>query len=533
MKAVNLVNIILASVIIGGCDPVEINNQDPGENPGAGPDPIEEEFPLVPGGETVLSIEAVNCTRVARVVGKSMESIPSPNDTPKRFNMASTDFGNMWDTGNGSVFSIFGDNFNSYGGDWLSNAIAVSTDRDMSDGLYYDSMLWDDARKKRKEIIHHEDYEVTCIPTGGVSVLVNGKPRQYVNYMSIKQWALGGDNDSWSTNHSELVYSDDMGETWVKSGVKWGGNSSFAQIAYVVRDDLVYMWGTPSGRHGNVFVSKVPSASVLDKNAYEYWDGASWVRDEAAAVAVANGEVSEMTVRYNTYYKRYIMMYLDVKERKLVYRDAERPEGEWSAEKMVMSGTYGPSIHPWFCDGRDLWFVSSTVTSDPKVNYDTWHIFLYHAKLRADEEGFNMVYEGGFEYDKDNGISYRTLWDAPNAITSHDAHSGTTSCKVVNNSSGEWKDACVQKVFVHKHTDYVITGYAKAGVAGSRDAYLGVRLPSGEIHDHNPALSPDEWTLIRKEFNSGDNTALDVFFGTWGEQGQYAIIDDIKLEPKK
>lgn len=493
----------------------------------------EEEFPLIPGGETVLSIEAVKCERVARVIGKSAEDVPNPNDTPSRFRMASTDFGNMWDNGKDAVFCIFGDNFNSYGGDWLSNAIAVSTDKDLSDGLYYDSMLWDDAKNKRKEIIHREDYEITCIPTGGFSVIHDGKPRQYVNYMSIKEWKVGGDNDSWYTNFSELVYSDDMGENWVKSGVKWDGGSNFAQIAYVVRDDVVYMWGTPSGRHGNVYVSKVKANSVLDKAAYEYWNGESWVKDESAAAAVANGSVSEMTVRYNSYYKRYIMMYLSVNQRKLVYRDAASPEGEWSAEKIILTGTYGPSIHPWFCDGRDLWFVSSSVTSDPKVTYDTWHIFLYHAKLQEDAEGFNMVWEGGFEYDKDKSISFQTLWDAPNAITSHDAHSGTISCKVVNKTPDTWKDACVQKVIVRKNTDYVLTGYAKACVENSKTAYLGVRLPSGEIYDDNPPLNLSEWTLIKKEFNSGNNTSVDVFFGTWGATDQYALVDDIKLEPKR
>ena len=221
------------------------------DTPGTDNEQPDNEFIEIPGGEQVFSIEAVNCRRVARVIGKSAEDLPNPNDTPKRFGMASTDFGNMWDTGENSVFCIFGDNFNSYGGDWLSNAIAVSTDRNMEDGLYYDSMLWDDSLKKRKEIIHrNEGEEVTCIPTAGFGLPVEGGHRQYVNYMSIRQWALGGDNDSWAVNYSEIVYSDDMGNTWTKSGVKWDSDSKFAQVAYVVQEDTVYMWGTPSGRHG-------------------------------------------------------------------------------------------------------------------------------------------------------------------------------------------------------------------------------------------------------------------------------------------
>lgn len=501
----------------------------PGTDTGQQPD---NEFIEIPGGEQVFSIEAVNCRRVARVIGKSAEDLPNPNDTPKRFGMASTDFGNMWDTGENSVFCIFGDNFNSYGGDWLSNAIAVSTDRNMEDGLYYDSMLWDDSLKKRKEIIHrNEGEEVTCIPTAGFSLPVEGGHRQYVNYMSIRQWALGGDNDSWAVNYSEIVYSDDMGNTWTKSGVKWDSDSKFAQVAYVVQEDTVYMWGTPSGRHGNVYLSKVSSEKVLDKSAYKYWNGGQWVGDELEAKPVANGEVSEMTVRYNTYYKRYIMMYFSAHQRKLVYRDSKRPEGEWSCEKIILDGTYGPSIHPWFCDGRDLWFVSSTVTSNPGKSYDTWHIFLFNAKLRADSAGFNMVWEGGFENDVDKSINYQTLWNAANASTSHDSHSGLVSCKLVNKTPDTWKDACVQSVVVHKNTDYILTGYAKSSLEGSRNAYLGVRLKDGRIIDDNPALSNQEWRPISIEFNSGDNTELDVFFGAWGEEDLYVLVDDIQMTP--
>ena len=95
--------------------------------PPGGNDTVEDEFALVEGGETVLSIEAVNVRKVARVVGMTPqgEDIPNPNNTLKRFGMSSTDFGNMWDAGDGTVWAVFGDNFNNRGGDWLSNAVAV------------------------------------------------------------------------------------------------------------------------------------------------------------------------------------------------------------------------------------------------------------------------------------------------------------------------------------------------------------------------------------------------------------------------
>jgi hypothetical protein len=524
-KVINILAVAALGLLLQGCNPTA-NKPDE--------DKPEDPFALVPGGENVKQIEVVGCDKVARVIGVTPagETLPNPNSSFKRFGVASTDFGNMWDAGNGSVFCIFGDNFNDRGGDWLSNAIAVTTDKQLEDGLFYDSMLWDPNTNRRKLIIPREGYEITCIPTGGFSVNTVVGTRQYVNYMAIKQWAVNGDNDSWSVYHSELVYSDDFGRTWIRSGVKWDGDSKFAQIAYVVNDGFVYMWGTPSGRHGNVSVARVKPDDVLLKGKYEYWDGSDWVKNESMAAPVASGHVSEMTVRYNSYYKRYIMMYLDAQNRKMVFRDSASPQGEWSGGQAVHEGTYGPSIHPWFCDGRDLWFVSSSVTN--KNGLDTWHIFLYHSKLRADENGFNMVWEGGFENDPDQSLKYHTSWSCPEgAYSSHDAHSGTTACKLNNGERNVWKDACKQTVALHKNTNYKVSGWAKCNIQDYNGAYLGVRLPDGSIFDFNPKLSTSEWTLIEKQFNSGNNTIAEVFCGTWGDTGLSVIFDDISLVREK
>lgn len=495
-----------------------------------------------------VSLVASKATRVARVIGAtpSGETCPNPNNSMKRFGIGSTDFGNMWDAGNGTLWCIFGDNFNDRGGSWRSNAVALSTDRDLSDGLYYDDVLRNPdgtlmepivSRAKTGQYSDGSQYEVTCIPTGGVAIPYNGGHRQIINYMSVHQWATGG-NDRWSVNYSELVYSDDYGKSFVRSGVKWDAESHFAQVAYVLQEDTLYMWGTASGRYDNVYLAKVEASSVLDKSAYSYWDGESWTADEAEAAPVASGTVSEMTVRYNSRFKCYLMMYLAVGQRKLVYRDAVCPWGEWSAEKPLQDsndvniGGYGPSIHPWFCDGDDLWFVLSSVTSNSAVDYDTWHIHLWKAELQAEAEPMNMLWEGGFEYDPGESISYRTRWTAPNANSTRDCHSGKIACKLVNGTAGEWKDACVQTVVVHKNTDYVLRGWAKSSLDAHTGAYLGARLPSGAILDTNPALSSGEWTEITKEFNSGDNTSIDIFFGTWGAEGLSVIVDDIVLTPK-
>ena len=106
---------------------------------------------------------------MARVTGRSEsgETIPNPNRTDARFNIGRTDYNNMWDAGNGTVMCAFGDNFDYGGGNWKSNAIALSSDRDLTDGLYYSGMLMDGnavkeivvSRAKTGQYLDGSEYE--------------------------------------------------------------------------------------------------------------------------------------------------------------------------------------------------------------------------------------------------------------------------------------------------------------------------------------------------------------------------------------
>lgn len=492
--------------------------------------------PIVPGVTDTGSLLPENITLVARVTGRTQsgENIPNPNNTDARFGIGRTDYGNMWDAGNGKVMCVFGDNFSHSGGNWKSNAIAITTDRDLSDGLYYDDMLKDGSgvkeiivsRAKTGQNADGSEYEVTCIPTAGIAV----GNRQYLNYMSIHDWKPTGDNDQWSVNYSEIVYSDDYGSTWKRSGVKWGADSKFAQIAYLKEKGSVYVYGTQAGRYGSVYLARVDENKMLEKSAYEYWTGGAWSRDEAAAVPVAKGTASEMTVAYNSRYDRYMMMYLSVNQRAIVYRDAPSPTGEWSGEKIIMyedgNALYAPYIHPWFNDKEELWFVLSHAVP-------TWNVFLMRADLKWDAAGVNLVAEGGFEEYPNQALGYKTMWNVnADALTSRQAHTGKVACRFSNTVSGQWQDVCTQSVAVKHSTDYTIECWVKSDEQLPEGAYVGVRLPDGTICDATGTADAGEWTRLSCDFNSGAASDVEVFFGVWGGPAMTLTVDDICLKPK-
>jgi hypothetical protein len=290
----------------------------------------------------------------------------------------------------------------------------------------------------------------------------------------------------------------------------------------------------PAGRKGmQLCLARVTENSVLSKSDYEYWNGSTWVKgQENSAAPITNGEVSEMTVMYNRYYERYIMMYLSVKSRAVVMRDAASPEGEWSAEKIVVfndkDNAYAPVLHPWFDSDKDLYFLESHPSP-------VWNIFLSHARLKEDVDGFNIVSEGGFEEYPANPIGYRTHWDTGNSVASSDAHIGSVACRLdVETTQRVWNDVCTQIVAVKPNTDYTLTAYAKSsGVLAEGDAYLGIRNTDNTVVSDKSFPVSAEWTQMSVTFNSRDNTKVKVFFGLWADGNVSVSIDDIHLQPKQ
>jgi hypothetical protein len=61
--------------------------------------------------------------------------------------------------------------------------------------------------------------------------------------------------------------------------------------------------------------------------------------------------VGEMSVQYNAYEKKYVMLYAD-QNNNVVIRKADKPEGPWSSPTTLvtsakMPGLYAPMVHPW------------------------------------------------------------------------------------------------------------------------------------------------------------------------------------------
>jgi hypothetical protein len=389
---------------------------------------------------------SANTDLITAVTGRT-----SFNKTYDRFGIGGTDLGIMWDNGirdnpltpvnEHQVLIAFGDTF--YGDNpvrttgWRMNTLFRSYDTTLSNGMYvHDGIIHDPGTysgspmsvdRYSREIIGKYGYavgpEVTIIPTAAISVPgagVNGATRQYINFMSVRSWDTPG---RWTTNYSAIAYSDDNGQNWRTVPVSSvrpaavgrstrpfvSGNQNFQQFAYVKgavvdangvpvtdpvtgepkTDGFVYAFGTPAGRGGTAYLSRVSEKDLLDQTKYQYWNGSTWVNNNpAAAKPILPGTtttswfglvknttyptVGEMSVQYNAYEKKYVMLYAD-QNNNVVIRKADRPEGPWTAPTTLvtsskMPGLYAPMIHPWSSTGN----VSASDQQYLYWNISTW-----------------------------------------------------------------------------------------------------------------------------------------------------------------
>jgi Domain of unknown function (DUF4185) len=361
-----------------------------------------------------------------------------PNNTSQRFAVWGTDVGTMWDNGipddpttpinEHQVLIAVGDTFSGANmtGAWRANTLFRSSDTNLADGMSIPDGQWFNGNMfggaplsspttARQIILQNElpaglATGVTLIPTAGISLPTPGTQfgaTQYLSFMSVKQWGSPG---QWATNYSAIAYSTDNGENWkiapssVRLNSPYSGNDNFQQAALVMGSDgYVYSYGTPNGRQGAAYVSRVLPQDILNVSKYQYYNKgtagwfwstpAGWYTNApsqatpvfgqdggACGVANAGNTVSEMSVQYNKQLNKYVVLYGD-QFNNIVIRTSDTPQGTWSTATTILTqqngGIYAPMMQPWspstMGTGTDLYWNLSL--------WSEYNVMLMHTDL--------------------------------------------------------------------------------------------------------------------------------------------------------
>jgi len=481
-------------------------------------------------GPALATTDATPVTVVEKLTGPD-----APNNTWGRWDIKGTDLGIMWDDGKGRILMAFGDTFGNAwtgpgggsgpNGNWRSNVLVRSSDRDLSDGMLFESAP-QAPMGIAKELIPSKKIngdEMTTIPTAGISV---GK-RQYLGFMSVKRW---GEPGYWDTNYAGIAYSDDDGENWTVSDTRWensaAGDDPFQMQAYARKGGQIYVFGTQNGRNGPASVARVPEKKLLDSSAYRYWDGRTWSKRETDAVPIIDAPVSELSVQYDAYSKRFLLMTLSGED--IVLRTAKDPQGPWSAPQTVASsadypGLYGGYFHPW-SEGGEIYFAMS--------QWSPYNVYLM--RMQIDRDGRivnpNLVSNPSFERADAIGDGTGGTWactpncgidTAPASSFSGDHHA------FVRYNTG-WRNIW-QDVAVQPNTSYRLTGWVRTSV-NSDAGFFGARTTSRDVISEAHFVSLGPWTKLTVDFDSGSLDTVQVFAGVWTNSGDIWLqVDDVAV----
>lgn len=327
---------------------------------------------------TLQPQEILSVKKISQLTGEK-----SINKTDE-VNIYGTDLGSMFLHSDGKIYFLFGDTFGSPGapaesGDWRSNTMAFTSDFDPTDGITFDGWILDDSENARALVEGNHDAndgagEVTKIPTAGWSI----DARQYMWFMSINEWGTPG---NWNVNYGEIAYSDDNGNSWIKSGLKRSGSSNFIQVTLAEYQEYLFIWGIPAGRFGGVKLARVEPSMILDSNAYQYYSESGWKENEEDGDLIVDSPVGEHSVIWNPFLQRWIMMYLNENKSCIEIREAEEPQGPWSEPKLVACGNkypalYGAYMHDKYIadNGKKVYFLMS--------QYGPYNVFLMEIEFK-------------------------------------------------------------------------------------------------------------------------------------------------------
>lgn len=270
---------------------------------------------------------------------------------------------------------IFGDTFGPDNWDWRSNTMAYTLDTDPSDGIILTDWITDNVTHFAKELIHSlkvDEVEMTVIPTAAYSSGVC----LYVYYMSVNTWGEHGD---WTSNNASIAYSFD-GHTFFKAtNMSWSGTSNFIEWGLIKGDDsapstggYLYFLTTGSGRFHDCFLVRVPENHILNQSSYQYYIGLgagdvpTWSSNQEDAQPVLEAPMGEISVMWNTYLGKYMVLNLDDVQKQILIRTADSPWGPWSAPRIIIQrpeyvGFYAPNIDPLLVEdgGRIVYFTMS------------------------------------------------------------------------------------------------------------------------------------------------------------------------------
>lgn len=269
---------------------------------------------------------------------------PTLNQTESRFGVRGTDLGSSFEH-NGRVYFLFGDTIGRHGGD----SIAFSEDADPEDCVALQFVTGPDGLYLPPRVpgIRLGAFEV---PTGGFSH--NGKMYVFFTTDHSEQKVMGRSILARSRDNAQsFEYLYDV------------SRDKFINIAPVIVNNAevpglpdsqgqgLLLWGSGTYRKSDPYLAYIPLNAVEDRQALRYFAGLEpnsvqprWSTNELEAVPLfAHPCIGELSVAWNPFLRKWLMLYNCGNPRGINFRVADQPWGPWSSAQVL--------FHPWEDNG--------------------------------------------------------------------------------------------------------------------------------------------------------------------------------------
>ncbi len=286
------------------------------------------------------------------------------NDTLAQAGIIGADLGNPFFS-NFHMYYAFGDT-NGMLGQFAHSTLAASSYTGGFGTVPFTSWLGASSDHIADQVIPpgpNESYG--AIPSGGFSITEDGHNYKYLWLMSVLGW-----QPVLHVSRGSIAYSVDDGP-WQRldasypSGKYWAQSSNFTNVGVYHQivgpgAGYVYIYGIQAdGNMGNsnsgvkLMRVKATHASITDPTKYEYWTGTQFLANaesSAAYVVDPSHHVRELSIAYDSYANRYIMMFMHANGYDSYIELLQSPSltGPWTLVTNQLPfrlGNYAPMVH--------------------------------------------------------------------------------------------------------------------------------------------------------------------------------------------
>ncbi len=255
----------------------------------------------------------------------------------------------MWDNGNGTgphrvrrtAGSVSPTCSSASLWSWRSNVLFRSSDRDLADGMTFDSTPRDIVGQSRIDSQPQIPFvEISRIPTAGIAA-------DGMQYMSSCPSTELGRARQWETNYSRLAFSTDNGENWVEATETRVHPSAGTHTSRWVRSSRTASSSTSTAPRRAAAASCTSPASPRSRCATG--TPTSTGRRQVGAEEPRRRRPDRLrrrrriSVQYHSYLGQYLMLTTTTTTLVVMLR-APSPTGPWSAPEVLIAGPELPSI---------------------------------------------------------------------------------------------------------------------------------------------------------------------------------------------